>query len=526
MTPRSGAMSTEVKVGLLFFIGLGLLVWFTLFVTRVGSAKGEYAVHFPQVARLKEGDAVTYNGVKVGTVTAVAPDLREGRPLVRVAFSIESRHKDKVLVDAATQVRIQLPPLGGATMDLSSQGGESITPEALMTLAGQAPVGLDEAIASVRSLVEENRTEIRRAVTAVGDGMDRFGKMSDEVRVLIEENRPAVKVAVANVGDAAGEIRAAVAENRQDLRAAVSRIATAAAEVTAMLQENRDSLRAAIAKAPDMIAAIEQAGAQVRDTVAENRAGLKATIDGTAALGGRLDAIGANLQRITEQIASGRGTLGRLVMEDTVHDKATATLDSLQQRLDEVKPVTSGFADLRFIGGLDSGMNTSSGVATSHAYLRIEPRPWKFYQFGVGYRSAGDREVVEDDPEKLGIDFDLLVGWRFLPDDESQRYRLTVAGGLIDSKIGGMVTVPLGSDHLAWTTLGRAKHSGFDEDDRRYEEGDVLLRSYIGWRPWSRIEIRAGADDLVDDPSPWFGISGEILDNDLRNLAVGAVVVR
>ncbi|MFM2092810.1 MAG: hypothetical protein RLZZ127_3299, partial [Planctomycetota bacterium] len=349
MTPRHGAMSTELKVGLLFFIGLGLLVWFTLFVTRIGGPKGTFAVTFPQVSRLKEGDPVTYNGVKVGSVSAVEPWLVDGMPRVRVSFSIEPRHRDKVLVDTATQVRIQLPPLGGATMDLMSRGGAPITPESVAALAGQAPVGLDEAIASVRSLVEENRTEIRRAVTAVGDGMDRFGRMSEEVRALIEENRPAVKVAVANVGDAAGEIRAAVAENRQDLRAAVSRIATAAAEVTAMLQENRESLRTAIAKAPDMIAAIEQAGLQVRDAVAENRAGLKATIDGTAALGGRLDAIGANLQRITEQIASGRGTLGRLVMEDTVHDKATATLDSLQQRLDEVKPVTSGFADLRFI---------------------------------------------------------------------------------------------------------------------------------------------------------------------------------
>ncbi|MFM2090348.1 MAG: MlaD protein, partial [Planctomycetota bacterium] len=217
MTPRAGAMSTELKVGLLFFIGLGLLLWFTLFVTRVGSAKGDFEVHFPQVSRLKEGDAVTYNGVKVGAVTAVAPDLIDGLPRVRVAFSIESRYKDKVLVGAGTVVRIQLPPLGGATLDLVSATGAPITPETSRTLAGQAPVGLDDAIASVRTLVEENRAEIRRAVTAVGDGMDRFGKMSEEVRALIEENRPAVKLAVANVGDAAGEIRAAVAENRQDL---------------------------------------------------------------------------------------------------------------------------------------------------------------------------------------------------------------------------------------------------------------------------------------------------------------------
>jgi hypothetical protein len=78
-------VNSEVKVGILFFLGLGLLLWFTIFTTQIGQTKGAYAVRFPRVTRLKEGDGVTYNGVRVGTVTEVAPVLRanDGKPAVQ-----------------------------------------------------------------------------------------------------------------------------------------------------------------------------------------------------------------------------------------------------------------------------------------------------------------------------------------------------------------------------------------------------------------------------------------------------------
>ena len=57
-------MNSEIKVGILFFIGLGLLLWFTIFVTQIGTSRGEYAIRFPRVEKLKEGDQVTYNGVR------------------------------------------------------------------------------------------------------------------------------------------------------------------------------------------------------------------------------------------------------------------------------------------------------------------------------------------------------------------------------------------------------------------------------------------------------------------------------
>ena len=82
--PAKSALSSEVKVGLLFFAGLALMLWFTFFVTEFGTPKGDLSVRFRKVTQLKEGDPVTFNGVRVGTVAAVLPDVSEGTAVVRV----------------------------------------------------------------------------------------------------------------------------------------------------------------------------------------------------------------------------------------------------------------------------------------------------------------------------------------------------------------------------------------------------------------------------------------------------------
>ncbi|MBA3686190.1 MAG: hypothetical protein H0W72_13265, partial [Planctomycetes bacterium] len=158
-------------------------------------------------------------------------------------------------------------------------------------------------------------------------------------------------------------------------------------------------------------------------------------------------------------------------------------------------------------------------AATGHVYLRIEPKPWKFYQGGVSYRTApNDRDEVDDDSGDLPVDFNLVLGWRWI-ERSPKHYLLSVAGGAVESRIGGWVDLAiLGDDRLVVRTLVRDTMNDRDPDDRRYEDADVMVRSTAYLRVWSRIYVAAGADDLADDPAPWVGLRAELLDNDLRNL--------
>ena len=512
-------MNSEIKVGILFFIGLGLLLWFTIFVTQIGTSRGDYAVRFPRVEKLKEGDQVTYNGVRIGTVTEVAPILGpDGNPSVRVTFTVQPDHQPMVLIDGNSRFSITQGLLGGSAMDISSRSGRPITPQALSQHVGQEPVGIDEVFVSVKGLIEENRQNIKDTIATAKTSLDSFGKASEEIRGLVADNRTQVGTAITNFSQMSERIAKLVEDNREAIAGAIVRFEEMSKQIRDLVEENRSAIKQAADKLPEAIDNVAAAAKTIDETVTENRAELKTTVSNLADATARFDRVGENLDIITTQIASGKGTVGKLVFEDTLHDKTVAAVDSFNDRLEEVKPVTSGFSDYKIFLGVGGGGNVDTGVSLYGAYLRIEPKPWKFYEAGVSYRTAPDDiEEEAEDPDKLNVDFHLLFGWRFFPDDDSQLYRLTVAAGLIESKVGGYVEVPLIGD-LNVRVMAREKHNDREPLDRRYEEGDVLLRATLGYRLWRRVYLNAGVDDAIDNPGFWGGIRVDLLDNDLRNL--------
>jgi phospholipid/cholesterol/gamma-HCH transport system substrate-binding protein len=520
-------VNSEVKVGILFFLGLGLLLWFTIFTTQLGQTKGAYAVRFPRVTRLKEGDAVTFNGVRVGTITEVAPVLgADGRPLVQVSFSLNSDRQKMVLIDERTEFKISQGLLGGSAMDISSRSGSPITPDALKGRMGKEPAGIDEALASLQSMIEENRAGLKEAIGSVKDNLDRFGRMSTQIEDLVKENRAEIATAITNFGAMSGRISTLVDENREGVKQAVGRFSEMSDQITQLVKENRESIKAATERLPAAVDSVRSAMKSFGDAVEENRAGLKTAVDNIAKATPKLEHVADNLDVITTQIASGRGTVGKLVFEDTLHDKAVATIDSFNQRLEEIKPVTRGFSDLKLYLGVDGGEDTRTGAGVYGAYLRIEPAPWKFYQGGVSYRTApSDRDTFKDDPNKLNVDINLLVGWRWFPDDDAQVYRLSAAAGLVDSEIGGVASVLL-FPNLTLDVMARKKDNQRDPLDRRYEHGGAMVRAMLTYRIWDRVSLSVGGDDLAGHPGPWIGLRAELLDNDLRNLTSVSSLVK
>lgn len=537
------AISTELKVGSLFFIGLGLSVWFTFQTTKTNNGTGELTVDFHRVARLAPGDPVLYNGVRVGKVASVSPVIEDGAPRVQVAFSLDPKAKAAVLVGKDSLVRINQGLLGGAAMEIMSSGGSPATRDSIAGIATSDPASFDEVMRSMQDILDENRDGVKGTIASARKALDSFAGASQEIRDAVSENRETLKKAIANTERLTAEITAIaaenretvkatvanaermtreiadlVAENRATVKAALERIEAAGAQIAGLIAENRKSIQATTEKLPGAVENLAAAAGQIRDAVAENREDLRTTMLGIAAFAPKLDRIGDNLEKVTGQIAAGKGTIGKLVMEDTVHDQASAVLTSAQERLDEVKPFTQGVSQLKIFAGLDGGANLSSGAGHGEAYVRIEPQPWKLFHLGVSYRTApSDREVVKDDPDKLGIDLNGQFGWRFLPSDDIERYRLTIAGGLIESKLGLWSEWAI-TDRLDVRLMARYKDSDREPNERRYEKGDVMLRATMTWRVWDRWSLVAGADDILgDDVGPFVGLRAELLDNDLRN---------
>ena len=315
-------------------------------------------------------------------------------------------------------------------------------------------------------------------------------------------------------------MRDLIHRNNDNISDALSNIKSLAKRLDGMIAENRDHVQQMITNFTHAGENVAKASGTLNETVIENRDNLKKAIDGLGAVGARLDRIGANVELITGQIAAGRGTIGKLVMDDELHDKALQAVSSLNQRMEELKPLTGPLAAIKLYGGVEGGVDAHSDVTDSYAYLRIEPRPWKFYEGGVSYRTTPKgRIAAPEDQNSLGVDFNILLGWRFLPNDRDQQYHLTLAAGLIDSQVGGYAETPIVDDWLKLRVMARAKDRSRPVDDRRYEAGNVLVRAYLEADVYHQhIGLIAGGNDLTAHPGVWIGIRGEILDNDLRNI--------
>ena len=84
--------------------------------------------------------------------------------------------------------------------------------------------------------------------------------------------------------------------------------------------------------------------------------------------------------------------MGKLVFDDTAHDQAVMTIDNLNQRIEEVKPLTRNLSDLKFYLQAEASYNTDLENANYKFLIRIEPRPWKFYEgAGLPYRTRRPR---------------------------------------------------------------------------------------------------------------------------------------
>ena len=537
------AISTELKVGALFFIGLGLSVWFTFQTSKGNNGKGELKVDFRRVARLAPGDPVLYNGVRIGKIASVLPVLEEGEPRIQVAFSVDELAKPAVLVGKDSLVRINQGLLGGASMEIMSDGGEQINAANVASLRSSDPASFDEVMRTMQDILDENRDGVKGTIGSARKALDDFSGASQEIRDAIAENRSTLKAAIANTEKLTAELHSVVtenretvkatvanaermtreiadlvAENRATVKAALERIEAAGAQVALLVEENRKNIQVTTEKLPAAVDNLAAAAAQIRDAVAENRQDLRTAMVGVASFAPKLDRIGDNLEKVTAQIAAGKGTIGKLVMEDTVHDQASSVLTSASERLDEVKPFTQGISQLKIFAGLEGAGNLDSGVARGEAYLRLEPQAWKLWHLGVSYRTApSDRNVVADDPDKVAVDINAQFGWRWLPDDGIERYRLTLAGGLIDSKFGLWTEWAMLRD-VDLRIMARMKDRDREPDDRRYEDGDFMLRATASWRIFDRWSVIAGGDDLFGDkPGAFLGLRAELLDNDLRN---------
>lgn len=156
-----------------FVLAMGVALLYGLYRITGQSGKGDaYVTHFANVAGIKVGSQVTYEGYAVGNVAAIEPVAHEGRTRFRVALVL--KQPQRIPVDSAALITapgLLAAPLieirEGASREVLATGGE---------IRGVAGSNLVESVAALTAqLGEIAASDLKPLLAQIGRRVDTLG---------------------------------------------------------------------------------------------------------------------------------------------------------------------------------------------------------------------------------------------------------------------------------------------------------------------------------------------------------------
>ena len=486
--------SQVVKVGIFMTACLVILGWLILRVEdwRLWGPKGTRVdAVFDSVVGLDDKAAVRLAGVRVGRVDGISLEGRKARvsllldqPIAFVEGSYAAIANQGLLGDKFVELR------------LGPEGAPLLPPGTV--LAGKTPVSFDDAMAKVEEIgttVQEFLGGGKGGKGGLGAGggfstlIDSIQATSDELRALIAENRSNLSGTVANFERFSETLS-------RELPRITEQIARVLEKVDAVLAENRGNLK-------DSTANIRELTAQVQTSV-------------------------DNLNTITTKIASGEGTIGKLVNSAEAHDQLMSALGSVEKGVDALGSTLNRVNELKLNLGLDGAY--LSELEDTRSAFRLDLLPHgdespRYYRVELVSDPRGriteKREIVtvtRPDGSTATTTTDRLTSetrrnnWSALFGFPFADRRGSLWAGILENTAGVQV------DYSFFRKRAMLSFEAFDFGRER--DLDPHLRLTGQWNFYRNLYVKAGYDDPLVDAyrSPFVGVGIHWSDDDLKYL--------
>ncbi len=278
--------ANEVRVGIALTVALVVLVVGILWLS--GASFGErtysFGIVFREVSGLGVTDKVTVAGVEAGSVSGFALS-NQGRVVVDV------RVKTSINIPVDSRITIGSYGLLGAKHVSVRPGTSTVYIQPGTTVIGTHEKGMSDVV----NEMGEALTEIRQVL-----------KTADEI-LTDAEAKDQIKRTLDKTEDAAGTLNVAIAD-----------LKVVASDLKEFIQAKRDPASEAV----DSIA-------EASETFAE--------------VGVKLDTIAASLDSIMIRVASGEGTLGKLINDDQAHDEFIAAIKEVRDLVTDIREDPKSF---------------------------------------------------------------------------------------------------------------------------------------------------------------------------------------
>jgi phospholipid/cholesterol/gamma-HCH transport system substrate-binding protein len=285
-------MKSLVKVGFfatLCLVILAVLIWKIEDLNPFGVKGQRLDAVFPSVAGLDDKASVRVAGVRVGRVDGVGLEGTQAR----ITLALE---KPLPLTQGTTARIANLGLLGEKYVELIP-GPPSAPPlPENAVLIGTTPPGFDEAMQKINNIGASIQE-----LTGSFAGGDVGGNINNLIR---------------DIQLTSAALRALIAENRANVASTV---------------RNFDQVGATLARElPRLADQMSRSLDQISTLVQENRGNVSASMSNIRELTEKLQTSADNLNKISDKIASGQGTIGKLINDDKAYDEVLSTLDSIQ----------------------------------------------------------------------------------------------------------------------------------------------------------------------------------------------------
>jgi phospholipid/cholesterol/gamma-HCH transport system substrate-binding protein len=156
---------------------------------------------------------------------------------------------------------------------------------------------------------------------------------------------------------------------------------------------NFDSLTAILARElPRLAAETNRALDQISSLVAENRGNVSASLGNVKELTTKLQTSADNLNKISDKIASGQGTIGKLVNDEKAYNDVISTLDSIQSGVSTLSESLGGLNKFKIDLDMQSFYLQKTKDSQSALRLDIDPQDGKhIYRAGLVSTPEGKR---------------------------------------------------------------------------------------------------------------------------------------
>ncbi len=449
----------EFKVGLLSFAALAAIVFMSLKITSQQSGFGSYITYRTMIkdaSGIFPKTPIKVAGINAGKIENI--ELQGNSALI--TFKV----LESVVITEGSQLKIKTVGfLGDKYLEIKIADTTKRLDEMGFIVAEQGG-GFEDVVKDASEVVKD----VKIIVTSLKDTIAPEGE-TPPVKKILDDLKETAK----NVKDSMASLKRIVKGNEDKINDVVEKLKKFASNIEEATDKNKDGT--SISKLNQIL---DDAGKMAND-----------------------------LKDIVQDVKAGKGTVGKLLVEEEIADEVRETLSGVKKIVTKVDNIRTELA-------LFTGVNTDNG-GESDASLKIYPSPERFYELGLSTSELGpDKENTTErtvngvktvettkSTDKDTYRFSVLLGRKI--------HNWTFKGGVIESTGG------LGVDYN-FDRIGTK--IGLEAYDYREDVG-VNLRLSSEIQLWNVFYGKASLEDSLENSrSATFSAGLRFTDEDLKGL--------